>query len=505
MPPPAGQTRSQHQSRALLALMGIIALAGFLRFWHIARESMWYDETFSVWLAQRNLRSMLHIMARFEANMALYYLALHAWLHMGDSEAAVRSLSAIVGILTVPAIFLLGRRLFDPRVALVSALLLAINTFHIEYSQEARAYSSAVLFVTLASFFLVRAIETERSSDWALYVLAAVAASYCQFFVWPVFIAQGLSLLALPRDNRPWRRRFVASAVAIILACVPLMANILLDKTPHLSWIPRPRPLDLYKLLLDFAGIALHSIGAPIMVLILLFVLLAAFRHPHVDPTGFARWRIVFLLGWLLFPVLLTFGITQWKPIYVDRYFIVCLPAFLILLSASLLRVPSRALAAALLLTIVFLAFQAIRSYEGNLVKEDWRDATGYVFSQRKQGDAILFHMDWGQRPFEYYARRRGESWDADSVLLSGADSSGMSATLLPMNRNHFSRIWLIQTRPFGTEPAQSDAELRKELEQENLEVSERIFRGVDITLYASKAEGISNSAGENSGAHTDK
>ncbi len=510
MPPPADQMRPRQPSRTLLAIIGAIALAGFLRFWHIARESMWYDETFSVWLAQRNLRSMLHIMARFEANMALYYLALHGWLHFGEGEAAVRSLSAIAGILTVPAIFLLGRRLFDARVAVVSALLLAVNTFHIAYSQEARAYSSAVLLVTLASLFFVRAIETEKPRDWALYVLTAVAASYCQFFVWPVFIAQGLSLLALPRGNAPWRR-FAASAVAIVLFCVPLIANILLDKTPHLSWIPRPGLSDLYKLLLDFAGVARHSRSAPVMVLVLLIVFLLpavlVVRHLRADTTGLARWRAVLLLGWLLFPVLLTFGISQWKPIYVDRYFIVCLPAFLILLSVALLRMPSRAMAAALLLAIVFIEFQTIRSYEGNLVKEDWRDVTDYVLSQRKQSDGILFHMDWGQRPFEYYARLRGNPWDADSVLLSDADSSGASPNLLPTKRTRYPRTWLIQTRPIGSQPSASDAEVRNELEKENQEISERSFRGVDVTLYSANTRtmAISNSAAENSGTRTRK
>ncbi len=507
MPPPVARTSSQRSSRVIFALAAITALAAFLRFYLISRESLWYDEGFSVWLARRNFRSMCHIIARYEANMALYYLMLHEWLHFGESEAVVRALSALAGILTIPAIFALCRRLFNTRVALISALLLALNTFHIAYSQEARAYSFAVLFVTLASYFFVRAIELNSRRDWGLYVLMAVAASYCQFFVWPIFIAQWLSLSVLPRRRASWRS-FGVSAAAVVFLNAPLIAHIFIDKTDHLSWIPRPTLSDLYKQLADFAGVQRNSLGALVIGLVLLVAIYLAIRDPESDSTGLARWRIIFLISWLLLPVLLTFGVSQWKPVFVDRYLIVSLPAFTILLSAALFRLPYKGLVAIALLAIVLSESQAIRSYEGTLVKEDWRGASAFVFSQQKPGDGFVFHLPRGERLFDYYARLRRHSWDADSVLLSDDDPSGLPMSALLTSHEHFPRIWLIQTRPIGSVPAPQDAAVRKELGRKYHEVFERSLRGVDITLYAadgSAAASSSPTAARSSAAEKEK
>ncbi len=109
-------------------------------------KPFWFDESFSVEVARVDWRNFLHLMWWREANMSLYYVLLRFWLHFGQSPAWIRGLSVLIAASSVLAVYWVARLLFDRRVALMSAALLAFNAFDLRYSQEARSYA---LFVFL--------------------------------------------------------------------------------------------------------------------------------------------------------------------------------------------------------------------------------------------------------------------------------------------------------------------------------------------------------------------
>ncbi len=102
------------RSRLWVGLL-VITLAAFaLRLFHLAQQSLWYDEAFSVFLAQMDLGA---ITARTAADIQppLYYYLLHFWTVLaGSSEFSVRFLSLWFGVLTVPLVYVAARRLFNP-------------------------------------------------------------------------------------------------------------------------------------------------------------------------------------------------------------------------------------------------------------------------------------------------------------------------------------------------------------------------------------------------------
>ena len=468
---------------------GITALAGFLRLFHVARESIWFDESVSIWLARMDLRSMWNIVATSEPNMSLYYLLLHAWLSLGESEFVVRSLSAVVGIVTIPIVFLLCRRLFNTRAALIASLLFAANTFHIRYSQEARSYTLLVLFVTLSSLYFVRAIERKSRLDWVWYVVTATLASYSHFFAWLVLGAQWLSLLALPRRDVPWRRVAVSIA-AIALMSAPLMAAILLGKIDHLSWIPRSDFSKLYELFVDFTG--LSNKGVPLFALVCLVGAYFAIRGRKWNTSGFARWHVVLLVIWLFLPVLLTFGASAWRPIFVERFLIISLPPFVMLTSAAIALIPSRFAVAAVALIYLASEARAIDMSEKKLTKQDWRGATGYILSQEQPADGIFFYVPGIKPAFDYYSRLDGHSWDAGSILYAAPDASGhmdvFSTSLPPNLHKQFPRVWLVQALLYSPQLVQKGQTLRDNFGGEYRAVAERDFNfGLEVILYSSE------------------
>src|SRR6201998_1548575 len=149
----AGHTHSRSDS---LLLACLIAAGAVLRFLFLTKKSFWFDEGVSVQIARLDWYNFVRILWRREANMSLYYLLLRRWVHLRHSEFFIRSLSVLASLACIPAIYYLGRQLFDRRVGLIAATLLTFNAYAVRYAQEARAYSLFVFLTLLSSIYFVQ-------------------------------------------------------------------------------------------------------------------------------------------------------------------------------------------------------------------------------------------------------------------------------------------------------------------------------------------------------------
>ncbi len=143
---------------------------------------MWLDEGSSLAIAQSGWATLARLIFIDEANMELYYVLLHVWLALGNSELVVRALSVVFAVATLPALYALGARLFDRGVGLIAVLLLTLNATHIEYAQEARSYTLLVFLVTASFLFFLRSLQRPCLGNWCGYVLGSVLACYAHFF-----------------------------------------------------------------------------------------------------------------------------------------------------------------------------------------------------------------------------------------------------------------------------------------------------------------------------------
>ena len=134
----------------LLLLLLILALAAGLRIYQIGYQSLWSDEGNSAALASRPLIQIARD-ASHDIHPPLYYWLLRSWtMIFGTSEAALRSLSALLGVLLVLCIAHLGRCMHNKAVGLVAAFFAAISPFQVYYSQEARMYILLALEAAVA-------------------------------------------------------------------------------------------------------------------------------------------------------------------------------------------------------------------------------------------------------------------------------------------------------------------------------------------------------------------
>ncbi len=89
-----------------------------------------------------------------------------------------RILTAVLGALTIPVVYLIGRRLMNRQVGLIAALLLAVSPLHVINSHYITTDVPATLFMTLSFLFTLRVLENGAHRDYAAAgMLAGLAAS----------------------------------------------------------------------------------------------------------------------------------------------------------------------------------------------------------------------------------------------------------------------------------------------------------------------------------------
>ena len=133
-----------------------MGIALVLRCAFISRQSLWVDEVQSWWFASDLGRAL----ASERTNPPLYYTTLHFWIGwFGHSEAGLRSLSVVPGVLSVGLVYAFAKKLFTRGIALGAALYQCISSFQIYYSQEVRTFAFLELFLLMAGLALWNALE----------------------------------------------------------------------------------------------------------------------------------------------------------------------------------------------------------------------------------------------------------------------------------------------------------------------------------------------------------
>jgi mannosyltransferase len=394
------------------ALSLLFAAGAAVRFLCLACKPFWFDECFSIEVARIDWRNFLHLLWWREANMSLYYVLLRIWLHFGQNPFFIRSMSAVIAAASIPAIYWLARLLYDRRVALIAAALFAFNAYDVRYAQEVRSYSLFVLLATLSSGFLIAWLQHPTRRNWRGYVLMSIMAVYAHFYALLLIAVHGLALYRLGgtpfggNQNEPALRSAIRRAwITISIAFLPLLIFVAKTGAGPIKWIHRPGLADLLQFYEHLAGgsswILLALIAAACVAAIFPFG-----RSILGRAQSWEIWRSQFLVIWLIFPPLLTALLSLARPVFLGRYMIFCLPAFLILAAAGLARLRQAWLLGSAWAAILVLCCQGISFVYGHDF-DDERDASGtatnLILDQTHPGDAILFHIAETRIPYEFF------------------------------------------------------------------------------------------------------
>ncbi|MEE8523929.1 MAG: glycosyltransferase family 39 protein, partial [Thermoanaerobaculia bacterium] len=444
----------------LAALASLTAAALALRLVHLTRFELFVDEAATWWFATLTAGGRLAEQMALEPTPPLYYAFVGALMRgFGDSDLVMRLPSAVFGAATIPAVYWLGRSLFQRRVGWIAALLLSVHPLHVFYSREARVYPLLLLLTVLLLWTLWQALAADRIRWWIASGSVLVAITYCHFYGLFLVLMAAVAVLLLARDRRARWRGLVTVALAGAAFSPYLVVTF-----PHLrqsgaAWsietfyrdLPEEkrlgRVLEQQLVGADYHAYLRHldrpPTPAPLRMASLLaqiFLLAwAACRGPMKARIAEHRRALGFmLLAWLL-PLLVPWAITHsWRPIFHSgRHDVYTLGALTVLLAVgldALSRSSRRWRWAAVVAAAVLVAGAGHRLYWMHRVPatQEARRAGAWIAANAGSGDLVVAT---GIRRLvtEHYTRLAGGEVSFESFPRATDDHPGWSDVMTLM------------------------------------------------------------------------
>lgn len=450
-----------------LGLVVLALMAFSLRIYRLDVQSLWRDEVDAVIFASRQISAILDTFTSVGENGPLFFLGLHAWIGLvGTSEFAIRFPSAVFGTLAVLVTYRLGAEVVGREAGLIGAILLAVSPYHIWYSQEAKMYALISLMAPLGLLIMVQALRGDRRRLWPVWAVLMTGFLYIHLFATLMaLVALAWLPVLLPRRPR-LTAGLVAALAAMALAAMPIVRWLLpAALTPaETGYYPYSLSQMVGILLVNFSMGLRPSAG--LWPVALFALLLVAGCLPLVVRRCSLGWPpahgVLLLLLYLAGPLLAVWLVSLRRPTFTDRYLIISLPAFYLMMAVGIValrhllqdawsaRLPAasmvskqppakkradtrpgqwwtaaatrpstgmfsgavalrhaarrgRLLGIALVLLVVVAGLPFIWQQTHTPIKADFRAATVYIVEHAGPDDVLMFVMPYVQRGFAYY------------------------------------------------------------------------------------------------------
>ena len=466
--------------KSSLVIWALILAGTILRLIALGHKSFWLDEIASVTIARRPWPTLLHFLWHDEGNMALYYVLLKPWLHFGHGEAAVRLLSVIAGVVSIPLMYRLGSRLLGGTAAtLIATLLAALSTCAIAVSQEARAYSFLVLFGLLSTYLFVRLIERPGYSLALGYALISGLTCYFHYFGVLLPAAHAISIFALPARRRPWKPLLLAWSIIALLAS-PILWLMHAQDVGHISWLQTPSWLELYHLGVFLAADGGKAVGAVLLAIELVLAGLFLAKLPTVwreHSDGLLRWHYALIASLVFAPVVITLLVSIVRPAFYHRFLIICLPGWLLMIAIGAEQLRVRAWRVAALVVVCTLSLVTTVLWYRRAT-EDWRGAVNYLIANTGPEDRVVYYQSVGEFAGESYR----EWLQPPNILTPAAIGINLTNPGWHTEIADARRVWLVLYRVKPDDAGASAIE--RQLDEQYALHGLSFFQGVMVLEY---------------------
>ena len=256
-----------------MAVGTTIVIALLTRWFHLARECLWFDEGWTWWLVTQPVGSMFRLMS-VDTCAPLYFYLLHFWSRLfGEGVFALRSMSALLAtIALVPWVVLARRTLVAKGAFFVAAMLISISFMQTQYAREARPYALMGL-VTIGALACVPTLAAKRSWPAMLGFAAGVVAGMYTHNTMAFYAASlAMAWLVWPGERRLKSRAVdLAIVVTISIAAFAPWVPTLREQAKWVSgnfWAQTPGPFEWTLVTSAVSGIDVYGVSPMIWVVL---------------------------------------------------------------------------------------------------------------------------------------------------------------------------------------------------------------------------------------------
>jgi uncharacterized membrane protein len=387
----------------------VILLAGaVMRLWRLGSASLWTDEVTTRLRAQASISGCLDSVLASGNQTPLYFLMINRLPN--HNELLLRLPSALLGVFGIALMIFVVLRLYgSANLALTAGALIAFNPYHVWLSRTARPYALVFVLALAISYLFLTILRGHGTRwHWIGFVLCSMAAYMTHAFLLALPVVQYTVLILTSRRERPLVRRwFIAQTIAAIPLAI--WAGFLVANFDQVrvggQWIPTPGVPDLLLTLWNMTvgyegGAQWFMLPGLVIALGGLAIGLAKVARARRDNPEGLYWMVL-----IVYPLVGVFGLSiSVVSLYVDRYFMILLPALILLVLSGLARLP-RPLWRPALGVIVLTGAVSIVSilFSGDYQRENWQEVAAYLEQRQQPGDVMVTDNPSALQAFDYY------------------------------------------------------------------------------------------------------
>ena len=484
----------------------------FLRLHGLERLSFWFDEACTTWRIHQPF-GQIPFHHQVDSVPFLYYYLLKCWSWIWrDTDFSLRLFSALLGTAAIPVVFFLGRSLFDAPTGLMASLLLALSSYHLQYSQEARCYALLTVLFGLTWYFLSNVLRDPKTSHWSGYVLCGILLIYCHGVSILYIVLINLTVLIA---GRSWKigilKRWLVANAAVFSSFLPWLPFYLIQVSSFHTMTELPKPtlghvISTWILLgslppsrTELLPDAISKVPVLIPAIQILWFISCTFLVlvPRTTSVKESTRPLLGLYFLTFFPaILVALFSNAFTSIYVDRLFLVCLVPFVLLLAVKLRDLYKRnsKLATAVFLLYLLCDVFSVHAYYHSEWKENYRDATECLLRRAKPGDSVIFLAGVGEMLFDRYAAGRAiglvKTGLPDGIYDKAEPDVGLRVKT-PQDIKRLAdivqgkeRVWFFRNRTWSHDPHEYG---QRWLDLHMTRAQEFHFNGIELTLYQEK------------------
>lgn len=358
----------------------IFLLAVFIRLYGFTYEELWYDEYYSIDIAEKNIDQIIQIIGH-ETVPPLHYFLLHIWLKIKPDFITennlllwVRLYPFIWSMLTLLLVYKFAIYFFDRSTALIASLFVAVSPFHLLYTHEIRLYTEVCFFTLLSSYYFLKSIKTDNKIDWIFYFISTTCAVYIHFLSFFVCAAHFLYFLFYVNISQKQNiiniiKKFILSNVLIGLTFLPWIIYFLHRRSHmnNIAWVPEPQFIDFartYLINFIFGAQLTQELNiyywlVSIFIFLIFLVIGASYFRNAEESDSDKTENAIFVFFCAFIPNILTFtfSLISINVFFHTRYVIISLIPYLILLAIFINKINTKILKLLVILIVFAIGF----------------------------------------------------------------------------------------------------------------------------------------------------
>ncbi|MCR4324900.1 MAG: glycosyltransferase family 39 protein [Candidatus Curtissbacteria bacterium] len=386
-------------------------------------QSLWLDEAININNAiALDFKTLILNYSLGDFHPPLYHAILKGWIIISepltrfiDSEAVFRIPSIIFGVLTVFVTYLIAKKLYEKKTALIAATLMATAPLHIYYSQEARMYALAAFLASASVYFFISLVKKDTLGNWVGFMISTTLMLYSDYLPYLLLPTYVLFLFINRKRIPPGTlKSFVPAYVLVFILLIPWLLIFpdqikgglsAASSTP--AWAKVVGSTDAKSFVITFVKFTIGRISHDNNLIYALIFAPVALYISFLSALSILRQTSArsFLWFWFAVPIIAAFVLSFFIPVFAYFRLLFVLPALYIILASAINIVNWPKLTRILLLLALAINMTAATIYFTNpkFHREHWKEAVSFVSANSSPTSVALFEAGSSMAPFDFY------------------------------------------------------------------------------------------------------